>query len=509
MLHHLVHPIAVDESDGVVHQFAGQIGAGLEGGSAAGRCGSGAGCREYLDVIDIIRGGRRAAVEGDGKSRARFHRVIQALVCPVRPHRRILAPFGTLVFGIAVSPDVNLQVRGLVRTGVPGDAVGLSGLDREGFRNHLHVPAVRAVSVRVVHLQGQGAAVGRFVRDAHIVRTVHLHEKAGRGELARTAGREVFKVDATVNGVRVHVIVAGGLAGTPVFPKNTDIVDDDILGDGKPVGEVADGFRGKGDGILAPVRRNACFGFLAITGDNLHGAFPGQGLGPERNVIGLARLDGGIDLQGGAVGDGLRGIVAGKDVIQARNDFKTVCDKTVQGAGLEIPVLPDEGGVVVPDGLGNHGVQIIAPLLAVPAQRVAEQVIPARLRPSDHLVSGSEVVSAVRLHDGVVLHLVAERDGGEVTLQDVLDGRVQPIFPIGERNAQPETSLLRQHAHGILVIIHHLDRRGRGSRRIRSHLFPGRVVGGDERLIFRTGAGHRQESGQQDQEGQLLHFHRM
>ena len=54
----------------------------------------------------------------------------------------------------------------------------------------------------------------------------------------------------------------------------------------------------------------------------------------------------------------------------------------------------------------------------MPAQRVPEQLGPAIVRPAGHLVGVREVVGASLLDDGVVLHLIAEGDGGEIALEE-------------------------------------------------------------------------------------------
>ena len=92
----------------------------------------------------------------------------------------------------------------------------------------------------------------------------------------------------------------------------------------------------------------------------------------------------------------------------------------------------------------------------MPAERVAEQFVPAGLRPARHFVGIREVIGSTLLDDPFVLHFVAEGDGGEIALEDVRDLRIVPVFPIGERDAQLEPGLRGEVFQVVLVIVHHL-----------------------------------------------------
>ena len=49
----------------------------------------------------------------------------------------------------------------------------------------------------------------------------------------------------------------------------------------------------------------------------------GNGFRPEGNVVGFPGLDGGVDLQSRTVLDGLCGVIAGENIIQALDDFES------------------------------------------------------------------------------------------------------------------------------------------------------------------------------------------
>ena len=195
-----------------------------------------------------------------------------------------------------------------------------------------------------------------------------------------------------------------------------------------------------------------------------------------------------VKLEGGTVQDGLRGIIAGENIIQARKDLKTVGDKAVQSTALEVPVVLQKRGCIVFGSVGYQGVQVGTLLLAVPAERMSEQLGPARFRPAGHFVSRRETIPAVRLDDGIVLHLVAEGDGGKVAHQDALDGGVVPVFPISERHTQFDPRFRGEVLQGKLVKIHDLFR----GRRIR---LDGRLFGfvlprfGAGRIVLPAGPG--------------------
>ena len=334
--------------------------------------------------------------------------------------------------------------------------------------------------------------MGRFVRDGHMVRAVHLHEQAGGGELAGAARREALEIDA----------LGSRLLAAPAafpFPEDADVVNDDVLRGSDPEGEVAQGFQRKGNAILVPLALDARLQRLAVTGSDVERTLLGEGLGPEREYIRLPGLEGHIDRQHSAVGHRLRGIVAREDIIQALEDFESLGREAVQGAGLEVPVPLEEGGVVVRRGFRNQIVQVRALLLAVPAERVAEQLGPARLRPAGHRIG----VRAVRLDDAVVLHFVAEGDGGEIALEDIRDLGVVPVLPVGERDAQLEAGLRGNVLQVVLVIVHHLL-----GRRVRRDRFLLRLLGSDGRGVFLpAGDGGQDQGGQEDKGTYLFHTH--
>ena len=140
----------------------------------------------------------------------------------------------------------------------------------------------------------------------------------------------------------------------------------------------------------------------------------------------------------------------------------------------------------------------------MPAQRVPEQLGPARLRPVGHLLGVREVVGASLLDDGVVLHLIAEGDGGEIALEDVRDLGIVPILPIRERNAQLEAGLRGDLLQGILVKVHDL-----GLGRVRGHGFLiGFLRGDGGRFVLAAGgSGGRRQDGQQDKGPYPFHSH--
>ena len=215
--------------------------------------------------------------------------------------------------------------------------------------------------------------MGRLIRNGHIIRAIDLHESTGGGQLPRAAGEIAFKVDDH----RFLLIVAGRLA---VDVDDTDIVDDDVLRREDPIGELPDSLGGEGDEELVPERGDDRHRPLSVAGDDTHVAFHGrtsEGFRPEGDRIGLSLLDGNVNLQGRPVVDCLRGIIAGEDVIQVGKDLELVGDESIQGAGLEIPVLPEEGCLVVRSRVGDHFVQVGALLLAVPAERMAEKFVSA------------------------------------------------------------------------------------------------------------------------------------
>ena len=258
---------------------------------------------------------------------------------------------------------------------------------------------------------------------------------------------------------------------------------------GDPEGEVAQGFQRKGNAILVPLALDARLQRLAVTGSDVERTLLGEGLGPEREYIRLPGLDSRIDRQRSAFGNRLRGIVAREDIIQALEDFESLGREAVQGAGLEVPVPLEEGGVVVRRGFRNQIVQVRALLLAVPAERVAEQLGPARLRPAGHRLGVREVVRAVRLDNAVMLHFVAEGDGGEIALEDIRDLGVVPVLPVGERDAQLEAGLRGDVLQVVLVIVHHL-------------------LGSDGRGVFLpAGDGGQDQGGQEDKGSYLFHTH--
>ena len=135
------------------------------------------------------------------------------------------------------------------------------------------------------------------------------------------------------------------------FPEDADIVDDDVLRRGDPEGEIARGFQREGNAVLVPLAADVRLRRLAVPGSDTEGAVLRERLGPEREGVRLSRLEGRIDRQGGAVGAGLHGIIAGEDVVQALENIEPIGLETVQGAGLEVPVLLQQRRVVVPGSL--------------------------------------------------------------------------------------------------------------------------------------------------------------
>ena len=289
MLDHLVHPVPIDEADGVVHQFPLQARAGREGGGgAAARYGRRRRGRSKLDIVQEIGHRFHTPVEGEGELGSRFNRVIHALVCPVGTHLRELVVCGTPVLGFPVTTDIDLEISGLARLGIPGNPISRSGRDGEGFGQHLDAPGILRITRRIVHFQRQRAAMRCFVRHTHIIRAVY------RGNIRRVerARRKVLKVDNL--GRRL-------LAATASFPEDADIVDDDVLRRGELETEFAQGFNRKGSGILVPIAGHARLRLLTVAGDGFDGSFFRQGLGPERDVIRFSGLDGRVNRQGGAV----------------------------------------------------------------------------------------------------------------------------------------------------------------------------------------------------------------
>ena len=426
-----------------------------------------------------------------------FDRVIDVLESPFRIHLRIISPSGIPVrLSSPIFPDVYLHIRSLVRLSVPGDAIGLSGRDRERIRDDLNAIACFRITGGIIHLQRKRTAMGLLLRNGHVITTVVIRKKTGRGQLPGSPGGKVLEVDD-------DRLLLGTAAGRLTFAvDNADIVDDNVLGGGDPAGILPYGRDRQGDGKLAPLVRNLRLGLLTVAGNEAHGSFSGKSLGPERENIRLLGFQFHIDLQGGPVGDRLRGIVTGEDVIRilaAPDHFEPLGNKPVQGTGLEIPVLLDKGSIVIRGGIGNHIVQVVPFLLAVPAERVAEELIPAAFGPTDHLVRLGEIITAVSSHDGVMLHLVAKGDGGKITPQDCVDivvsvDGVIPILPIRERNAQLETRLRGEFLQLIFIIVHHLRRR----RRIRSDRFVGTL---DRFGSLLAGQGGGQDKGREDMGG--------
>ena len=133
----------------------------------------------------------------------------------------------------------------------------------------------------------------------------------------------------------------------------------------------------------------------------------------------------------------------------------------------------------------------------MPAQRVPEQLCPARLRPVRHRFGVREVVGASLLDDGVVLHLIAEGDSGEIALEDVRDLGIVPILPIRERDAQLEAGLLGELLQGVLVIVHDL-----GLGRVRF------LRGDGGRFVLAAGGSRgARQGGEQDESPYLFHSH--
>ena len=135
---------------------------------------------------------------------------------------------------------------------------------------------------------------------------------------------------------------------------------------------------------------------------------------------------------------------------------------------------------------------------------MTEKLVPARFGPGGHFIGLSETQLPVRLHDGIVLHLIAESDGGEIVLQNIGDGRILTILPVGKRHAQLDARLRGKFLQLILVIIHHRNRRVRIRLGVRGD---GRVRRCDRLRFLLAGQGGGQHQGQQDMDGQSFHFH--